>query len=426
MLHERIPRFLALGVCLLLGAPAASQSAAAGPGCDLQVTITGSCPGPGTFTVTGAQPHATIACLCAFGPGSYVIPAGYPCAGTQLGLDASVFVVAVNTVDANGSFSTSFDFPPGLCGSYCQVLDLSDCCTSEVVEIPSTNQTIICGKVFYDIDEDGVFNPAVTGEVPIEGWKVQLEANGIVSEVFTDAQGDYEFVRNRDSTRYLLRSAAPSPGFIGEVGGRWLATSPAEVSVLANEPKIRVDFGKLFFVNTPEFARSKGYWHYQGEQELLACDPTWRTVINDLCLRTNFSNPNGQAGTLFTVSTGTPFEDAFGELSGYLVSTPSNGVLAYILSVQFCAAHLNRTCGPLQVTTYIDRFGDDILVRFEDMAADTRAILCDPRSADTGPKGDPAWRDVIRGCLDEWSGMNSNGGNVYTRSANPPDFPTPY
>ena len=286
---------------------------------------------------------------------------------------------------------------------------------------PST----IHGTLFYDLDEDGAFDPLVPGEVPLPGWKVQIQSKGNTFVTFTDAEGRYEFLREQDGAAHVLTSIAPPPGFVGTVGGRWLATSPNPVEVIANVPDIQVDFGNLAFVNTPELARSKGYWHNQGMAELAACDPLWRELVNELCLRTNFSNPNGQAGTLFTVSTSAPFATAFSQLSAYLVA-PAKGVLANILSVQFAAANLNHACGALQATTYVDRLGDDVLVSLDSMIEATRALLCDPKSANTGPHGDPQWRAVIMGCLMEWSTLNSNGASIYTPNEVPSEYVSPY
>jgi hypothetical protein len=285
--------------------------------------------------------------------------------------------------------------------------------------------TIIHGTLFYDIDEDGAFAPQVPGEVPLAGWKVQIQSMGNTFVTFTDAEGRYEFHRDQNGAAHLLTSIAPPPGFVGAVGGRWLATSPNPVEVIANVPDIQVDFGNLAFVNTPELARSKGYWSNQGMAELAACDPLWRELVNDLCLRTNVSNPNGQAGTFFSVSTSAPFATAFSQLAGYLVA-PAKGVLANILSVQFAAANLNHACGALQMTTYVDRLGDDVLVSLDSMIEATRALLCDPKSANTGPHGDPEWRAVIMGCLMEWATLNSNGASIFTPNEVPSEYVSPY
>ena len=291
---------------------------------------------------------------------------------------------------------------------------------------PARQSMVIRGRVFYDLDEDGSFNPQSGGDLPLAGWKVRITGPRGREDAFTDAEGYVQFLRPIDGTVYVLESLAPAPGFVGIAGGQWLPTSATTALVVADSTRIRIGFGNVFLTNTPEFARSKGYWHNQGQGELAACDPLWREALNDLCLRTNVTNPNGEAGTLFSVPTDVPFQTAFAQLSAYLV-TPAQGVLANILSVQYAAANLNWSCGPLAGrTTYIDRLGDGVLISFEDLAALTLDLLCDPRSANTGPGGDEEWRAMIRMCLDEWEDMNSTGGSIFTRSTSPPAFPTPY
>jgi len=309
-------------------------------------------------------------------------------------------------------------------------------------------QTTIRGTVYYDIDENGLYDPSVRGEVPLPGWKVQIDSGGVVSTTFTDMDGKYSFLRDLDSTPHVLTSIAPPavpggpPGFVGVAGGVWLATdascqpaavctqtSTTQVTVVASVPDIVVDFGNVTLISTPEFARSKGYWHNQGQAELAACDPTWREVINDLCLRQNFTNPNPaeQEMTIFKVSEGTPFSTAFTELSDFLVGNPASGIYAFILSTHFCAANLNVSCGPLQgVTTYIDRLENGVLISLPEMITNTKALLCDPRSANTGPGGNAAWNLVVQGCLMEWSQMGSSGTTIYTPSSTPGDIISPY
>ena len=287
--------------------------------------------------------------------------------------------------------------------------------------------TQIRGTVFYDLVQDGVFDPQAPGEVPIAGWRIEIDSGGVSEVTFTDEDGKYEFLRVLDGSPHTLTSVAPPPGYVGIVGGRWFATTPTPVQVFASAPEVVVDFGKLIFQPAPELARSKGYWHNAGEAELAACDPEWRQVVNALCLRTNFSNPAGQAGTLFTVSEGTPFATAFDELANYLTGNPAYGVLAFNLSVQYCATMLNQNCGPMsQSTIFIDRLLDDVLISLDSMAANTLALLCDSRSADTGPEGDPVWRAVVMGCLTEWEGANSGGGNVFAPAPSPGSFSSPY
>ena len=287
--------------------------------------------------------------------------------------------------------------------------------------VPPVTQTKISGHVFYDFNENGVYEPQVDGEVPLAGWKIQIESNGVTTEIFTDADGRYEFLRDMDATHHLLTSIAPPPGFIPNPGGRWEATTPNPVDVLTDVDHVSVDFGNLFFVNTTQFARSKGYWHNQGHDDLQACDPAWRIALNDLCLRNdNTSPPDTVEHTLFTVPLDIGFEEAFTQLGDYLVGDSSSGVLAYVLSTQFTAANLNLSCGPLHdLPTFIDQMNNDVLVDLDQMVINTHALLCDPRSANTGPDGDQEWRAQIMMCLHEWNGMNTTGTNTFTRRPTP-------
>lgn len=289
---------------------------------------------------------------------------------------------------------------------------------------PPAGVTRIGGRVFYDYEGNGAFEVGQPGDEEIEGWKIVLDDGGAGVVLLTDATGRFQFDVPMDGAGYTLRSIAPPPGFIPEPGGLWLATTPAQEPVLADAPELCIDFGKLFFENHPEFARSAGFWHHQGRDLLEACDPTWREMVNGLCLRTNVTNPEGQEGTLFTVDTLIPFDTAFDALSEYL-QAPADGVLAYTLSRQFCAANLNRTCGELQGIIYIDRNDDQVLVSFEEMFAQTLGLLCDPCAANTGPGGDESCRAAIMGCLDEWDGMNSGGGSIFSRADGIPPFSYP-
>jgi len=293
---------------------------------------------------------------------------------------------------------------------------------------PLPEQTTIHGKVFYDFNQNGIQDPDVVEEVPLAGWKIQIAENSAASALlssedttFTDADGHYEFLRPLKGMSYVVTSIAPPPGFIPAVGGRWLATTPKLENVVASVPKVTVDFGNLLFVNTPEFARSKGFWHNQGRSILLANDPQWRDLLNGLCLRTNLTSPPETVdATLFKVPVGGTFASAFSVLSNYLVGMQDNGVLIFTLSTQFTASLLNHNFGPLKgLPTYIDQMADGVLVNLDAMIEHTSGMLCDPRSANTGPGGDAEWRAHIMMCMNEWDGMNTAGLNLFTRSKVP-------
>jgi len=283
------------------------------------------------------------------------------------------------------------------------------------------SQTTIGGNVFYDFDVDGLYDIGAPGEVPLAGWQIQISSGAGVFTTFSDADGHYEFLRDTNSATYVLTSIAPAPGFIPAVGGRWLATTPNPVVVVASVPSVVVDFGNLHFTNTPQFAHSKGYWHNAGMPQLQAADPAWRVLLNTLCLRTNLTSPPYTvAETLFTVPLDVDFPTAFGLFSNYLVGMGDYGVLAYTLSTQFAASVINHNFGDLQLPTYIDQENDNILVSLDAMIAHTQWMLCQPESANTGPGGNEEWREHFMMCLDEWNGMNTDGTNTYTRSTFPP------
>jgi len=296
---------------------------------------------------------------------------------------------------------------------------------------PLPEQTTIRGKVFYDFNRNGIHDSYMPEEVPLSGWKIQLSSSGPPGDAdttFSDNDGHFEFLRDQDLTSYTVTSVAPAPGFIPAVGGRWLATTPNPVSVVADVPTRTVDFANLYFVHTPQLAHGKLFWHNRGWYTLRRRDPQWREFLNSLCLRTNqTSPPNSLDATLFQLPLlPTDYTTAFTLFDTYLVGTPDYDVLSFELSTQFAAAMLNYRFGSLRgVPTYIDQLGDDVLVPIEAMIAQTSGILCDPRSADTGPGGDPAWRDTIQMRMNEWVGMNSGGSNLFTHSKLPGDIAYP-
>ena len=109
-----------------------NQTCSGGP----LMTLTGTCPGPVTANVSGATPGGQVGLLYAIGTGSFVIPAGNPCAGTTLGLDASAVLGAIVTANASGSVSAGFQAPAIACGRvFGQAVDGATCTTSNVVSL---------------------------------------------------------------------------------------------------------------------------------------------------------------------------------------------------------------------------------------------------------------------------------------------------
>lgn len=97
------------------------------------MTVTGSCPDALQAEIHGASANKQVALLYGFGLGSFVIPNGYPCAGTMLGLDNSVTLGTTLTANAAGDIVFPFTTPPGACGTvYLQALDLETCAVTAV------------------------------------------------------------------------------------------------------------------------------------------------------------------------------------------------------------------------------------------------------------------------------------------------------
>lgn len=102
-----------------------------------RLEITGPCPGTANATVCGATPNAQVAIVYAFGQGNFVVPGGFTCAGTQLGLSSNgIALFGVFPADASGKLTLSGTLPIVSCGNVSvQAVDLSTCNTSNVVDL---------------------------------------------------------------------------------------------------------------------------------------------------------------------------------------------------------------------------------------------------------------------------------------------------
>lgn len=94
------------------------------------LSMTGSCPGTKTLTVTGANSGAQLA-IAHGNAGSFIIPNG-PCAGTELGISSPILGGFFNA-DGAGNLSLTFSPGAGVCGRSVQVVDMSSCLVSQVV-----------------------------------------------------------------------------------------------------------------------------------------------------------------------------------------------------------------------------------------------------------------------------------------------------
>jgi hypothetical protein len=98
----------------------------------LHLDVSGACPGLNTATVTGATPGGSVAIGISAVAGSFVIPSGFLCAGTVLGLGGTPSLAAVLSADGSGTATLSGSVPAALCGYSVQAVDLTSCTTSNV------------------------------------------------------------------------------------------------------------------------------------------------------------------------------------------------------------------------------------------------------------------------------------------------------
>jgi hypothetical protein len=302
-------------------------------------------------------------------------------------------------------------------------------------------QSYLSGHKFFDENENGAWDPSNPLEVPIAGWRIELVRNGVLEDVrFTDENGAYTFIRDRDGSTYTLREIAPG-GFIGDnvPGAVWLAKTPREFTVVASTELVNVPpFGNVSFSVAPGVGRTKGFWHNpNGRAKLLACEPDWRdalTTLNNspLCLRRNVSSDVPALSIFAPLPLPTPFAPAFDDLKSWLVGDSALGHGGYILSTQVAAAILNSRCGEMQFNAYIDRFQNGVLVSFEDMLDGVQQLLCTPGAGLTGPH-DPnqALRDMMLGCINEFGSINNSGDPnspqvVFAPDSSPRTFSSPY
>lgn len=97
----------------------------------LRLVISGPCPGPMTFDISGATPSGLVGLLWARSAGSFVIPQGRTCAGTQLRLSGQgIQIVATPRADPSGNVRLVANISSGMCLGAWQAIDATTCRTS--------------------------------------------------------------------------------------------------------------------------------------------------------------------------------------------------------------------------------------------------------------------------------------------------------
>ena len=101
----------------------------AGPG-GPSLSVTGTCPGTMTLSITGATANDSVAVL--YGPaGSTTKPSG-TCAGTTVDI-ANPSIGAILGTDGSGAASLTFTAPSGACGLTVQAVDIASCTPTNAV-----------------------------------------------------------------------------------------------------------------------------------------------------------------------------------------------------------------------------------------------------------------------------------------------------
>ena len=100
--------------------------------------VHGTCPGEVTIEWRGADPHATQVLFFGLHDGSTTIPPGAPCAGIRLGVEGQVRLINppghFSTGDGSGHLTGHT--VPGACGGFLQLIERSDCRTSNLARLP--------------------------------------------------------------------------------------------------------------------------------------------------------------------------------------------------------------------------------------------------------------------------------------------------
>lgn len=107
-------------------------------GSTYHLSTTGLCPGDVTLEWSGATPHVQQAIAFGLHSGSTTIPPGLPCAGTILGVQGQTRLVNppgyFSTSDGSGHLTGHIS--SGACGGFVQLIQGSDCSTSNVSQLP--------------------------------------------------------------------------------------------------------------------------------------------------------------------------------------------------------------------------------------------------------------------------------------------------
>ncbi len=293
-------------------------------------------------------------------------------------------------------------------------------------------QTIVSGAKYFDHDENGVWNPAADPlEVAIGGWRVDLLRNGVLDgTTYTDVDGRYIFVRDRDGSSWEVREQSPN-GFVndGTPGATWLATTARSgIASTTAEYVAGPVFGNVRYELVPVAGRTVEFWsqHGPGRDILRDNDPLWRDALNvydglPVNLRKPVSNDNPNASILTLRPPPQSFNGAWANWKSYAEKEPHDHA-GFLLSRQVAATLLSNAVGFMQGDILIDRRQDGVLVSLDEMLVGVIGLLSEVGAGLTGPN-DP-YQDLrmrMQMCTNEFGSINNTGDPsapqvVFTRS----------
>lgn len=267
--------------------------------------------------------------------------------------------------------------------------------TNFVIRDPSTPtfRARVSGSVFYDHNEDGVFNPNLDPlEVPVGGWRVDILRNGMPDGVaYTDAAGRFTVLREKDFvTTYTFEVKAPG-GFVGDglPGSRWVAKTARSTSILAAQLEATLPgFGAIAFEVDVGVGRTAVFWgdNGDGRDRMDQFDPIWREVLTvrkglPVCLRRPINTSLQFLSIYEPLPHPWPFCLAYLQFKLWINSNPRDHA-GYLLSREVAATILNNEIGFMQGTS--------------SSTASTTACWCRSTTSSPAPPGCSAIRTRAR------------------------------
>ena len=210
------------------------------------------------------------------------------------------------------------------------------------------------GAKFFDADAGRRGGTPTRSKSPSRvGASDPLE--GVLDGVtFTDDNGEYVFLRDRDNAQYTLREVAPG-GFIGDnVPGAVCGWRRRRVSSPSKRTPPKSWFRRSATSASARAAVRRAHEGLLAQQQRTRAAPglrSWRDALTTwngapLCFRRNVSSADPLASIFAPLPPPAPFSAAFDDFASWIVASPSSHA-GFILSTQVAAAVLSRNCGDM-------------------------------------------------------------------------------